>query len=218
MSKNKPAAQSLKRAQAGQERAIMRLVSAKDAPKQLTTTNGMTIGIRAVSQSLTQMVSASVKFPERPSYTITLPGGNTQSFPHDEKSIEQTPEDKQKWLEYQQAVRAASLEQQRRTLELFILEGTDIVLPDDDSWMRRQERLGITIPEDETDRLIHYATTQVLVTADDQIALFTGVMKLVGLPQEEVDKIEGLFRGYMGERGEGDSVEPIENRPGEVVS
>lgn len=196
----------------------MRLVSTKDAPRTIVTTNGIEVPIRAVSQSLIQMAYASVKFPDPPTYTISLPNGGTQVFTHDEKSIEQTPADKPAWDEYKRLLIEANNAQQRKTLELFILQGTDLELPADDKWERTQRRLGVEIPNDEVDRLIHWALTEILVTLDDQIALYTGVMKLVGLPQEEVDNIEAIFRGGMGQGAESDTTEKSEGGPGAVVA
>lgn len=210
----KLAEDSLQRAANAQERekkSIARLVSTKDAPRTITTTNGMIVPIKAVSQHLIQLAYGSIKFPEPPTYEIKLPGGDVQTFPHDEKSIKQTPEDAPKWAEYQRKLAEANAEQQRKTLELFVLEGTLLELPEDDSWMKRHKRLGAEIPEDELDRLLYWAFTEVFTTVDDQIALYTGVMRLFGIDEGDLASIEASFRGNVGAGPEGDSAKQTQN-------
>lgn len=208
------AKENLQRAAREQERekkSLARLVSTQDAPREITTTNGMVVKIKAVSQHLIQLTYGSIKFPDPPTYEVKLPGGDVQIFPHDEESIRQTPEDAPKWTEYQRQLAEANALQQKKTLELFVLEGTLLELPEDDSWMKRHKRLGAEIPEDELDRLLYWAFTEVFTTVDDQIALYTGVMRLLGISAEDLASIEASFRGNVGAGSEGDSVKQTQN-------
>jgi hypothetical protein len=72
------------------------------ATEVYTTSDGREIPLRPVSRVLVRRLQAKYEIPETPTYTAQLLGGGTQTFPHDESTLE-SPEDHRIWREYQEA-------------------------------------------------------------------------------------------------------------------
>jgi hypothetical protein len=144
-----------------------------------------------------------------PTYKVTPVGGGEMLFEHDQESIKGDPEAEKAWNAYIDANRRlqAEIAQERTTL---LLSAVKIELPNDDTWLRRQKRRNIVVPErplntDDLDAMdeymeqlrSHYIMTEILKTVEDSYGLFEKIIQISlagALTEEQISAASATFR------------------------
>jgi hypothetical protein len=179
--------------------------------EQIYTTNrGYKIKIRPLSGILLNKVENSIRKRyedegrrlEPPTFTFKTAGGDEEEETYTEETIKDAPEEDQKaWAEYLEDTNELTTEIFDKQIELEILESFELVDEVDDSWVRRQERFGIEVPEDPDDRRIHFFETIVMdhfdrVQAHTRVQILTAVGSV---DDELIRAAEASFRRAMAE-------------------
>lgn len=163
-----------------------------------------------------------------PTYEVTLAGGAVVEYEHKENTLDypielalketddeeearrvvraKTLEARQAWAEYQDALQRMQIEINERTVLYMLDEGIvpdskdgywDGVVPEE--WVKRQERMGFKVPEDEYDRVQYYLLRAILRTPEDQMRFCACVAEATteGLRDEQIDAALEFFRGEV---------------------
>jgi len=177
-------------------------------------------GVRGACQPIAMMleaqeqnIRASIEWPEVPTYTFTDVAGTEITRPHTQGTIEDpgtSEEDRAAWADYLLVQQEAQTEfDDRRNngiMRLLAVEGFE-VLDGDDGWERRHEAYGMSVPDDEFEKTVHYFFTEVIGTPDDAYQIMLGIYRASGYDEEVLGQIEAGFRpevGSPGEAGAGD--------------
>lgn len=158
---------------------------------------------KAISAIQLQQIAQAVRDKYNlviPTYTVKLPGGGEQTYPHDKKSIfdSQTPQAEQAaWLEYQEQLELLQAEINEKSTAYMFYKGVDCEI--DDEWIAEQEWLGITLPENKRDLKIRYITTELLKTPFDIQKAIAEIMQLSmkGADPSKVKAAEDMFSGSL---------------------
>src|SRR3990167_3950686 len=126
-----------------------------------------------------------------PTYTAELAGGGTQTFEHDEDTLEVTPEmvlsealddpekakeiaahrtavNREAWADYMSANARLIAEQSALRMEIM-LDGVKAELPEDGAWEARRKRRHLEVPDDPIEKRLYYIQRELLVTpAEDR--------------------------------------------------
>lgn len=186
--------------------------------KEYTTKRGVTIKVIPFPQLQPDKVLvaarkyAAKEWPAtKPTYSEELMGGGTQTFYHDEKSIVGNPEAEAAWAKYKENEGLQTRYINDMMMKFYILNGTDVTLPEDGKWMKRQRFFGIEIPEDEMELQYHYITTELLADPEDLTEMVQVIMEVAGVDKDTLDAARNSFRRVLGkeqdatERTDGDS-------------
>lgn len=158
-----------------------------------TTSRGATFTLQPIAFLLEQY-SQTHQLPEPPTYEIKTMGGAVETHEHDETTL-QTDEDRHKWAEYQLTLAHCKRDRNRGLLRIILLKSVQVTMPSDESWMREQEALGITVPADPIERKLHYIQTELLGGKKDIEELLLRSFEISGADEEAVAQARALFRG-----------------------
>lgn len=161
--------------------------------KTFTTSRGFEITFQPIPQMLIDRVRTSHKLPEPPYYEIKTLTGAIEKHAHDETTLE-TDADRAAWADYQRQLAETNEHINRSFMRLVFLRGIEIEMPQDDTWVREQKLLGITIPDDPLERKLHWIETEVIATVDDADRITRGALEASGVPQEALAQAEDTFR------------------------
>ena len=174
---------------------------------------GASVILRPVSPELVSGLVRSVKFPDHPTYTVTLATGETEIHEHDATTLE-TDEDKKAWAEYQKAYQVADEELFTKQCNVLLNRGVVNQIPQDDEWLKRQQDEGITdIPTEPRAKRLYWILTELLGDENDTIICIIQIKKLSVLSPEVLAKAGELFlRQLAGNTtvGVADPVEQLE--------
>lgn len=173
----------------------------------ITTTSGIELVIRPVSITVMEGFNSRVRkeLEEKgeavaiPTYELPTAGGGVEVLEHNETTLE-TDEDKKAWqeyIEYEQKISALATE---RTNNYVLLEGIDIELPEDESWVMKQvEYYGMEVPDNPVERKKHWLTTEILKTPADLVNVFSKILRLSydGLAEEDIESAEDSFKAFF---------------------
>lgn len=134
-----------------------------------------------------------------PTYDEPLMGGGVQTFEHDDKSVEGNPEAEKALAQYRNNLRQQTAYVNEKMMQFYIITGTDVQLPEDNSWREQQEFFGIEIPTNKTELLYHYITTEVITDARELMSLVERIMEEAGLDADVLSAARETFRGVLGE-------------------
>lgn len=135
-----------------------------------------------------------------PTYDEPLMGGGVQTFEHDDKSVEGNPEATEALNQYRTNLRKQTAYVNEKMMQFYILTGTEVQLPDDDKWRKRQEFFGIELPDDENELTYHYITTEIITDARELMDLVERIMEEAGIDPDTLDAARETFRGVLGEQ------------------
>lgn len=169
--------------------------------------DGRVLTLKDIDPTFLQMVLATVEYPDKPSYEVTLSGGRKEMYPMDEKVAEQTPELKPIWERYILEMTAASNKELDLMTRTLILDGT-VIDPDwsDPNWERRMRIVGAKLPTDPEERWVMFIRQKMDF---QQVLQLTGkIMRRTGVPEDVIDAAESSFR---------DSVPSQSGRPGDLA-
>ena len=93
-------------------------------------------------------------------------------------------------------------EQNQRVTKAILMSLEGVNLPEDNGWIKRQEFIGVDVPVDagELELLYHYITTEVVLGADDFMALTTAhTQALYGsmVRKEDIEAFKDKFLGQI---------------------
>lgn len=169
-----------------------------------TSSRGITIKLAPLSPLLIEKmklgVDRDIGVPKKPTYeTIVGTGENitTQEIEHDEKSIEETPQDKPKWDAYVAHVKKHEAELNARFLRAVKMMVVRFDMPEDDGWIEIQKMIGVDVPDDPDERRIHYLDTEILGDPQDLFEIATRATMAGGLDKESRAAAIALFRGAI---------------------
>jgi hypothetical protein len=157
-------------------------------------------------------IRAQFEWPDVPERDIsdTVPPDAGPDWPRTKEMTQEhidsdfsTEEEKETWAEYQKAYTAVDTEYTVKLtdsrLRLIVLKGATLVdAPDEDEWIKEHEWLGMVVPDDPLERLMHYFRTEVLGTTVDMFAITKGIYRSAGFDQEVLDEYEHSFRDQVG--------------------
>jgi len=183
---------------------------------KIVTTEGIEVIVKPVSAQLFEQIGLNIekKYRERgepitpPTYEVSTIAGTVETHVHDESSL-QTEEDKEKWAAYQDALARMSKEKSDLSTRFLLLNGVQFELPDNDTWIKRQESFGFVVPDDPTDRLLHYMMTELFKTVADVTNVTIKIVSLTydGIDPELLRAAEESFRGSLSGKRVKDTVE-----------
>lgn len=136
-----------------------------------------------------------------PRYLIESDAGDTWADYDLESIKEGTEEEQEAWDKHIDALIRLKDEKDDLDTKIMCMKGIKNV-PEDDAWEKWQESLGIEIPEDPTEKRIHWCQTVLLKTTRDVFGLTTQIYMLSGtgaVSEEEIRAAEGLFQDKMQE-------------------
>lgn len=161
--------------------------------KSFITSRGIEITFKPIPQMLIDRVRFSHIPPNPPTYEIKNGLGATEIHDHDETTLT-TDADKAAWADYIAARDKATEDSNRAFMRLVFFRGIECKMPDDDTWAREQELMGIPVPADALDRKLHWLETEIIATVEDANAIVRGALEASGVPQEIIGQAEESFR------------------------
>jgi len=181
------------------------------------TRKGVAVRLRLFSPVLQDKVRQSVEFPEVPVYVATTAGGGKEEHPYTADMVE-SDDEKAMWAEYQAKRLAANLTLYERLGRLALIRGTDPDIPE--GWEQEQELYGITVPEDPTERKLHWLETEAVESNDDLSELVLSILQYQNIKQEDRAAAAASFPDPVGGNGgpAGDTTGGPESERGAVAS
>lgn len=178
----------------------------------ITTVAGRVVYIVPVSRILTEKIrAATIAEYEARGETLTIPtyfvytvAGDVQEFPHDKETIKDAPAaDVEKWRSYHITQGALSREISARITKFLLLRGIVIDNSEMERALKTHASFHIDIPDNESERIIHYITTEILPTPLDIINATQAIMLLSmsGIEEETLRAVEASFRGALEKAG-----------------
>jgi hypothetical protein len=175
------------------------------------TRKGVAIKLRLFSPTLQDKVRQSVEFPETPIYVAKTAGGGKEEHEYTADMIE-TDEEKVMWAEYQGKLIGARLVLYERLGRLALIRGTEVDIPS--GWEKEQALFGVEVPDDPTERKLHWIETEAVESNDDLTALILAILAYQNVTSEERAAAAASFQNPV----EGDASSETESEAGTVAS
>jgi hypothetical protein len=161
-----------------------------------TTSEGVEIPLKRVSRVFVARIHAKYPIPEVPTYDAQIVGGGTQTFPHDETTLE-SAEDHRAWREYQDALEEATSNRLRDTAEFLLYHCIDLKPPPLEEWSVDFGAWGMD-PPDPTDEIrykLDWIDMELVPDRDDYGGLMARLYEQAGvLDSKSVKEFEAFFR------------------------
>lgn len=160
-------------------------------------TTGIELKLRPVRAQLVARVLARPDFepPPVPTYTVTLAGGVTEEYEHNEGSPN-TPEEQAEWDAYITERNRRQLERDTTFHKFLIEHGIATEPPPPDQWGVDWQRWGIDPPDrsDPVEYKRQWIEEVVCPGTGDLILLFLQLQAMTGIDQTRVKEMERFFR------------------------
>lgn len=164
------------------------------------TEDGRKIELKKPDLMFIQQTMHDVTMPDKPTYEVKV-GSRTLNYPLDLLVIQQTEDPLEKaklrriWLDYQQELNDATLEQAMRSTGAVYFEGTvpDIKMMEADArWHRKVRVARWEIPDDPEEKWIFYLQTS--LSEPDTVKLSSAIVrKAGGVAEEDIQVAEDMF-------------------------
>ena len=182
--------------------------------RTIRTVDGQDVDLMPVAQASIEQVRLGVlrEFEKRgvqltiPTYLVKTVAGDTQEFPHDEKTIKDAPvDDVAKWNAYHKTQSELERATNERVTRFMLYRGVKVDTAMMELALQEQAFFGIVAPPGEIDRKLHYITTELLKTPADIMAAVQGIMVLSmsGVSEDTLRAVEESFRRAMEKAGRG---------------
>lgn len=180
--------------------------------KTFTSSRGIPLTLRAVSQFKIDSLRASKKEVPVPTYKVSVVGGDEQEYPLDE-TIAKNKDRLDEWNAYLEKRKAEDASFSKKFVDFLIWEGVDIAVPDQDSdWQKSNQHFGIDTPDDPIDRKVLYVYNEMLGPAEDISDLIAEILSASKLINEEaVSTLRDSFRNRVQQQA--DSIMPTSEGP-----
>jgi len=176
--------------------------------KEYITSSGAKITIRPISLLAHSMIETGVEFDYRnrgepidpPTYEVEVAGGAKTVMQHDATTLDvadnpdQSAANHAAWESYIKA-RTKMVEEIRKLQTLFLLDAIEFDF--EPGWETRQRRFKISIPDDPEEKRVHYITTVLLPTHEEQMKIVEQIMRLSAagvLSEEALEAASKSFR------------------------
>ena len=182
----------------------------------ITTVAGLKVGIKPVSRVYLQQIARKIqrefeqagKMLEPPTYKVITAGGGVETYPHDETSIADAPEeDKALWAAYQANRAEADNRVGVESTKFQVLKGL-IIDEVPKAWVKEQQELGFDVPKDAKDLLWAYIEREVIVTPEDVFTALTAITALSmrgSVSEEAIKAAADTFRREVAKQAPGDA-------------
>lgn len=174
----------------------------------VTFVDGTEVPIRPVSRVYLQQIQLRVKREleaegknlEPPRYKVITAAGTVETFPHDEKSIADAPDDeKQAWVAYKAHIAEAESRYAEQSSKFTLLRGLDIEVPKE--WIKEQQAEKFEIPKDPKELAWAYIERELIDTPEDAIRAMIAInaLSMKGqITDEMIKAAEATFRSALG--------------------
>lgn len=182
------------------DKNINRVVNINESPTEIefVTSRGLKVTLRPLPPYLVQMASTAIEKPEPPSYIVKTEGGGEEIHTHDQESIMQSsPEEQLEWSKYLEKVREADQKATDVLINVVLVEGVEVTIPDKERWIKRQKLMGLTVPEDEDEMMLMFKKTQVIGNDKDVEFIVQSVMKIGGITEEDLNSVKNSFQDKL---------------------
>lgn len=165
-----------------------------ETQKVFTSSKGVTLKLRPVSQFKLDTLRASKEEVPVPTYEATIAGGAKLNYPMDEE-IAKNKGRMDEWNAYLAERNKAESEYSKKFLELLVWDGVDIEIPDIGSdWQRSMDYFGMKVPESQIERKLFYVYNELLGTQDDIGELVASIFESSQFSEEVVNQLRSSFR------------------------
>lgn len=180
------------------ERVMEMVKPEPEQARKFITSRGIEVILHPVPPYLVQMATQSIQLPEVPTYEAKLEGGGVEVHKHDEVSISQSSdEEKEKWAEYKYSMIKANSEASDVILNVILLEGVEVDIPDIERLKRRMKLMNIQVPDDEDEQTLFYRKAYVIGSQRDAELIIKNVLELTQVTGEMLQTVEGSFRNTV---------------------
>jgi len=153
----------------------------------------MTFGIQLLRKSIEDRFKRAGEPVLPPTYTVTTASGATETFPHDETTL-QTDDDKAAWAKHTDAKKRMEAELSMAFMRYTLLSGVVCEEPTKE-WQEQCTFLGLDLPENASERKLLYMQMMLLPTPADLKRAMAAVLAVSSTGSEEmVHAAEDLFR------------------------
>ena len=186
----------------------------------IVTSSGYTIKILGIPQTLFDAIQASKKYPSVPTYAAATVADPSLRLPHEHyTSIEMIPnpetgkqekketlhstlttdEDKKVWAEYKAACDAEDRRVATNIYKAMMLKGIEVTErpASDANWEMVQTFLGVALPSDPIEKMVHWLSTEVLRSNADLELTTKELLRSTGMSEEQLSAAMGSFRNSM---------------------
>lgn len=154
----------------------------KVAPIDVVCSSGISVRTKPISVKLLELFDLNHKSPEPPMMDAEAAGGVIEQVPN--------PDDP----EYQEILKEWNRNTTSEFISLILDFGTDIELPEDDSWIKMLKRTGVKIPDDPDEKRLLYIQTFVMHNfMEDLRIIASAAMRQSGVSEEAVASWVALF-------------------------
>lgn len=181
---------------------------------EYTTSKGTKIELRPISLMLINKIESGVRkeYEARgepvmpPTYEVEVAGGGKIVQYHDETTLvvegddEKTAANREAWNKHLLAL-AKMRNEVRDAQTAVILEGIIFEMPT--GWEERHRRLHVEVPEDPTDKRLHYIQTELLVTPEELTNVIGEIMILSSAGAAKEEDIAAARRTFRNKLGQG---------------
>jgi hypothetical protein len=159
-----------------------------------TTSKGIGLSLKAVSQFKIDALRAAKTEVPVPTYKFQVVGGAEQEHPLDEE-IAKNKGRLDEWNEYVLAKAKNEADYAKKFFEMMVWEGVDVNVPGQESdWQKTSEYFGLKIPENPIERKTFYIYNELIGTAEDVGELIAGILSVSGIDEKAVSTIRESFR------------------------
>jgi hypothetical protein len=163
---------------------------------EIVTKDGRAIPLRPVGRRYVEQIMAKHPVPDAPTYTATIAGGETQTFPHDETTLN-TPEEWAAWRKYEADKAQAISAMWGAVSEFLICRCVVLSPPPVEQWSIDFAEWGLTPPDasDPKALKVFWVENELVPDPDDQGALMGELYRMGGIVADgKVKEFEAFFR------------------------
>lgn len=162
--------------------------------KTFSSSKGVVLELRPVSQFKIDTLRASQIEVPVPLYEVKTVAGETQNVPLDE-IIAKNKNRLEEWEAYIAAKKESDADHAKKFMELMIWEGVAVDVPGPESeWESTSAHFGIKIPENLIERKLFYIYNELLGTSEDIGNLISEILSVSQIDEEAVRTLRNSFR------------------------
>lgn len=164
--------------------------------REFVTSGGVTFMLHGLPPLLIPELTGSIKYPVKPTYTVTTASGDVETYEHDEKSLD-TDEDRAAWDKYTKDLAKADAELTQMILKTTLIYGIEIMDREPmKQWEERRSLIGMAPVNSDEERDLAYKQT--CIGCQDDIAQILEIaMELTGVTAEAIEASKSTFQGSM---------------------
>jgi len=182
------------------DKNVTKVVNINESVSEISFVNsrGISVKLRPLPPYLIQMASTAIDKPEPPTYVVKLEGGGEEIHTHDQESILQSSQEEQtEWSKYLEKVREADQKATEVLINVVLVEGVEVEIPEREKWIKKQKLMGLPVPEDEDELLLMFKKTQVIGNDKDIEFIIQSVMKIGGITEEDLKSVKNSFQDKL---------------------